>query len=132
MQSELINAVNGGQRKQFTLAQWNDLPADKYGWKIATEAPEEVEELLGQKPAISKEEELREKELQLAKREDVLKQQLESLNIAQTSFIDAVKEFEAKQTEFNKEVAAFEAKQAAISSTNGSTAKNGTNGNGKK
>lgn len=118
MQSELINAVNGAQRKQFTQEQWNDLPADKYGWKIATEAPEEVAALFGNSNAL-------EGQPSLEEREANLKIGIEALR-------EATNDFYAQQEKFNKEVAAFEAKKAAIRSPNGSTAKNGTNGNSKK
>lgn len=39
---EKITAERDGQQRKFYLATWQQMPADKYGWKIVKTAPPKV------------------------------------------------------------------------------------------
>lgn len=56
---QTIKAVRGSEKREFATEAWNALPASKYGWKKATEVPEEVAETVKEetgKPATAPEE----------------------------------------------------------------------------
>lgn len=40
--ADIINAYRGTETKGFDRDTWNQLPADKYGWRQQSEEPEEV------------------------------------------------------------------------------------------
>ncbi len=44
-----IMATRGGERKTFTREVWANMPADKYGWKVEAQEPEEVRRLREEK-----------------------------------------------------------------------------------